>query len=122
MNQHGTALRAASASGHEKIAPLLIIQNAAVNAQAKSVTIALAQVHRLRVPHSNAKARNTLLDTRSGDVTVVDSKGALSCPGLPLGVVCGNGQSRKRERGFFSEPGDDNFFREPESALASVSL
>ncbi|KAJ9226129.1 hypothetical protein DTO027B5_5813 [Paecilomyces variotii] len=76
------------------------------------ITTGYNELHRLRVLHNDAEARNILYD---GSPMIVDFERAKICCRQPLGLTSPNGQSRKRKQGKSGDRGADEFARELES-------
>ncbi|KAI1407697.1 hypothetical protein F5Y13DRAFT_123197 [Hypoxylon sp. FL1857] len=80
---------------------------------------AYAELHRLRILHRDAEPRNILYD--SGNLMIIDFERAESHDRQPLGLLSPNGQNRKRKRGLPQKQGKDEFTRELQSVVESVS-
>ncbi|KAH8878691.1 hypothetical protein GQ53DRAFT_756531 [Thozetella sp. PMI_491] len=84
-------------------------------------TRAYTELHRLRILHRDAEPRNILYDVMSGNLMVTDFERAESHGRQPLGSISPNGQSLKRKRGIPQKQGKDDFTRELQSVVKSVS-
>ncbi|KAH8759304.1 hypothetical protein F5883DRAFT_426690, partial [Diaporthe sp. PMI_573] len=82
-----------------------------------AITAAYTGLHRLRILHGDAEARNILYDRGP---MIVDFERAELRSRQPLGSISPNGRDRKRKRGVLQKQGNDHFARELQSAVESV--
>jgi len=83
-----------------------------------AITTAFTGLHRLRILHGDAEARNILYD--QGPM-IVDFERARLYSRQPLGSISPNGQSRKRKREMLPKQGKDDFTKELQSVVEHVS-
>ncbi|KAF1817488.1 hypothetical protein P152DRAFT_454075 [Eremomyces bilateralis CBS 781.70] len=88
-----------------------------------AVSAMLKAVHKLGVLHRDAEPRNILYNTNSGKLMLVDFERAEFCDRQPLGLISPNAQSRKgkRKRGILQKQKNDDFTKELECAVETVS-
>ncbi|KAF1814806.1 hypothetical protein P152DRAFT_430801 [Eremomyces bilateralis CBS 781.70] len=88
-----------------------------------AVSTMLKAVHKLGVLHRDAEPRNILYNTNSGKLMLVDFERAEFYDRRPLGLIFPNAQSPKgkRKRGILQKQKKDNFTKELECAVETVS-
>ncbi|KAK8859551.1 serine/threonine protein kinase [Apiospora arundinis] len=85
------------------------------------VASAFATLHRLGVLHRDAEARNILFDAPTGRVMVVDFERAEFRGREPLSCLTAQSQNRKRKRKASKKQVTDDFGREYQSVMGSLS-
>ncbi|KAK8872288.1 serine/threonine protein kinase [Apiospora arundinis] len=85
------------------------------------VASAFAALHRLGVLHRDAEARNILFDAPTGRVMVVDFERAEFRGREPLACLTAQSQNRKRKRKASKKQVSDEFGREFQSVMGSLS-
>jgi tRNA A-37 threonylcarbamoyl transferase component Bud32 len=85
------------------------------------VTTAFTELHRLRILHCDAKARNILYDTQSGNFMIVDFERGKFYGRQPLSLISSNPQNWNGKRKMSQKRGNDVFSGELQSVVEWVS-
>ncbi|KAK3991250.1 hypothetical protein QBC44DRAFT_323911 [Cladorrhinum sp. PSN332] len=86
-----------------------------------AITAALTGLHRFRILHRDAEPRNILYNAVSGSLMVIDFERAEIHGRQALSSISPNGQNQKRKHGMPEKQAEDDFTRELQSAVESVS-
>lgn len=85
------------------------------------VSSAFAQLHRLRVRHGDAEARNIMYDDSGPTIMIVDFERAEFFGRQPLSSISANSTKRKRKREVAQKQDDDMFAKELRSVIGEIS-